>query len=371
MATTRGGSTAALYCGGAIGPLGGGIISVLLPELADTFDASLSEVSAAIPAYLVPFALLQLVSGTIGERLGRERVIRAGYAVYAVMSVAAAFAGSLGLFLVLRALAGATNAFLSPLLLATVAEAAPPGRLGRSVGTFGAAQVFGTASAPLFGGLAGDVNWRWAFVVPAVVAAGLAVVPLPVRNRPPQAEPARMRALLDRRVAVLCVVAFLNFLCVAGLSFLVAIRAAEAFGLSSTWRGVLVAGFGVAGVGAGRYAGQLSDRHSPARLGWYATLACVPLVALLGVVGSVGLLAVVWAGLGISSTATWASLNTLTISAIPSNRAGAASVVACTKFLGSASAPLLWLPLYHDSAALAFAVPAAVTIGAAVVLRRY
>ncbi|HVL95169.1 MAG TPA: hypothetical protein VM266_04855 [Solirubrobacteraceae bacterium] len=61
--------TLPLYVGGFIGPFGGAVLAVLIPQLRDAFGATTAEVAAAIPAYLVPFALLQLVSGTIGERL--------------------------------------------------------------------------------------------------------------------------------------------------------------------------------------------------------------------------------------------------------------------------------------------------------------
>ena len=73
-----------------MGPFGGGLLAVLIPQLRDAFHASTGAVAAGIPAYIVPFALLQLVSGTIGERLGRRRVVRTAYVIYAIASVAAA-----------------------------------------------------------------------------------------------------------------------------------------------------------------------------------------------------------------------------------------------------------------------------------------
>src|SRR3954467_14573104 len=62
-------STVPLYIGGFLGPFGGGVVAVLVPQLRDAFEASTAGVAATIPAYLVPFAALQLVGGTIGERL--------------------------------------------------------------------------------------------------------------------------------------------------------------------------------------------------------------------------------------------------------------------------------------------------------------
>ena len=118
---TRRVPTLPLYVGGFLGPFGGAVLAVLIPQLRDAFDASTATIAAAIPAYLVPFAALQLVSGTLGEQLGRRRVVRAGYVAYAFACLASAIAPTVGVFIGARAVAGAANAFLSPLLLAGLA----------------------------------------------------------------------------------------------------------------------------------------------------------------------------------------------------------------------------------------------------------
>ena len=152
--------TLPFYIGGFLGPFGGGVVAVLVPQLRDAFDATTAGVAATIPAYLVPFAVFQLVSGTIGERIGRRKVVRTAYIAYALLSLLAAFAPSLETFIVIRALQGTANAFLTPLLLAGLADLVPPGQIGRAVGTFAAVQTAAIALAPLGGGLFGAVDWR-------------------------------------------------------------------------------------------------------------------------------------------------------------------------------------------------------------------
>src|SRR3954453_19369239 len=105
----KGPGTLPLYIGGFLGPFGGGVVAVLVPQLREAFDATTAGVAASIPAYLVPVAALQLVSGTIGERIGRRRVVRASYLLYAVLSLAAALVPNLGGFLVVRSLQGSAN----------------------------------------------------------------------------------------------------------------------------------------------------------------------------------------------------------------------------------------------------------------------
>jgi MFS family permease len=343
-----------------MGPFGGGLLAVLIPQLRDAFHASTGAVAAGIPAYIVPFAVLQLVSGTIGERVGRRRVVRAAYVAYAIASVAAALSPSIGAFLALRAAQGCANAFVTPLLLAGLAEITPARRLGEAVGTFAAVQTTAIALSPLCGGLAGAVDWRIAFFLPAAVTLALAFVPPPDGTRRAGADPARLRSAFTRRVGVLSAAAFAAYAGVTGLGFLVALRCSDAFGLGSTTRGLVLASFGVAGMLSGRAGGQAVDRFGRTAAVIAGSLLCAVVVAGIGVVGSAAETALLWLVAGAGSTLAWAGLNTLAVEAVPANRAGATSVVSALKFAGNAAAPVMWLPLYDSDPRLAFLAAGAV-----------
>jgi MFS family permease len=352
-----------------MGPFGGGLLAVLIPELRDAFHASTGLVAAGIPAYIVPFALLQLVSGTIGERLGRRRVVRTAYVVYAIVSVGAALSPTIGVFLALRAAQGCANAFVTPLLLAGLAEITPARRLGEAVGTFAAVQTAAIALSPLCGGLAGAVDWRIAFFLPAAVTVVLAFFPPPdSARRRAGAAPARLRAAFTRRVGILSAAAFATYAGVTGLGFLVALRLSDAFGLGSTMRGVVLATFGVAGVISGRAGGQAVDRFGRVTAVVAGSIVCALVVAALGVAQSAGLTATLWFLAGAGSTVAWAGLNTLAVEAVPENRAGATSVVSALKFAGNAAAPVMWLPLYDSDPRLAFVGAAAMAALAALLV---
>src|SRR4051794_25041191 len=151
------------------------MVAVLLPELARAFDVSTAAASLSVTLYFVPYAAIQLVSGTIGERFGRAQATRIAFVVYALASFGAAAAGSLAPFLAARALQGSANAFTSPLVLAGLADATPREQLGRTVGTFAAVQTAGMVCAPLIGGLAGAIDYRLAFLAAALGGLVLAV----------------------------------------------------------------------------------------------------------------------------------------------------------------------------------------------------
>jgi MFS family permease len=214
------------------------------------------------------------------------------------------------------------------------------------------------ALSPLCGGLLGALDWRLAFLVPAVVAAGLALLP-PADARPREDKP-RLRAVMTRRVGLLSGAAFAGYAGVTGVSFLVAILAADDFGLSSVARGFLLAGFGIAGMVLGRPAGDAVDRYGRAPVALAGTAACAALVAALGFAPTAAVLALLWFFTGLGSALIWAGINTLAVEAVPGNRAGGTSVVSAFKFAGNAAAPVMWLPLYHADPRLGF-------LGAAVV----
>jgi MFS family permease len=358
---TRRAPTFPLYVGGFLGPFGGAVLVVLIPQLRDAFDASTTTIAAAVPAYLIPFAALQLVSGTLGERLGRRRVVRTGYMVYALACVAAALAPDVGWFLGARAVAGAANAFLTPLLLAGLADMTTSG-IGRTVGTFAAVQTAAAALSPLCGGLLGELGWRWAFIVPAAVAVALAFVPPPdARPREPGVAPPTLRSVATRRVGLVSAAAFTCYAGTVGVAFLVALLAADEFGVGSAGRGLVLAGFGAAGMVLGRLAGGGVDRVGRVPMVVAGSVVCGLLIAALGFSGGPIALTVLWTLAGVGSSLVWAGLNTLAVEAVPGNRAGGTSVVGAFKFTGNAVAPLLWLPLYHLDPRLGFIAAGVVT----------
>jgi MFS family permease len=350
---------AALYTGGLLGPFGGAMTTSMLPELGSAYDVSLGAATQSVTAYLVPLAVLMLVSGTLGERYGRGRTVVVGYAVYTAAALACAVAPTYDLFLVARAVQGGANAFTTPLLLASLASAVPAARLGATLGTFASLQAIGQTSSPLVGGLAAEVDWRWAFVGVAVVSAVLGSIGLP---RPagavrPAEGAARLRSLWHADVGRLVAVAAVAWACLGGLSFLVAVRAEQDFGLSSAERGLLLTGFGFVGLVGGRYAGRAIDRFGARRCALAGSAAGGVLVSLCAFWTPAVVLGVGWAACGVASQLVLVSLNSLGLSVVPENRGGAISLVQAFRFGGGATAPVAFLPLYHLAPAAGFVVP--------------
>ncbi|MFZ0157662.1 MAG: MFS transporter, partial [Kineosporiaceae bacterium] len=148
-----------LYAGGLLGPFGGAMVTTMLPELAGGLDTSLATAASSLTVYLVPFAAIMLVSGTLAEHWGRARTIRLAYLGYAAASAVCVLAPAAPMFLTGRAMQGAANAFTTPLLVAAISDVVPRPSLGRALGHFGGWQAAGQAFAPLVGGLAAAADY--------------------------------------------------------------------------------------------------------------------------------------------------------------------------------------------------------------------
>jgi MFS family permease len=349
-----------LYIGGFLGPFGGGVVAAMLPELSGSFAVSQGIAATSLTVYLLPFAIVMLVSGSLGERWGMSRSIRVAYAGYAVVALLAAVAPWFWLFQVSRGLQGIANAFTTPLLLAKLAAGTPKDRLGRALGTYGAMQAIGQTSAPLVGGLAAEGAWQWAFVGLAAVAAVLAISPLP--RDPRDGATQRSAALRDAwRPSVLLIggVAFVAWASLAGLPFLVSFRLDDAFSLSPGARGLVLTAYGVAGAIGARLTGGAVDRFGN------RAVVCAGLFFAALAVGSIGLaawlpaVAVAWAIGGVCGQLILVGINATVLIGGTSGRGGIISVVTALRFLGMSAAPAAFTGLYRLDAAAGFLVPAA------------
>ncbi|HKD76946.1 MAG TPA: MFS transporter, partial [Ktedonobacterales bacterium] len=72
------------------------IVTVALPTIQSHLHASLSDLQWVVDAYTLPFAVLLLTAGTLGDRFGRKRIFLAGLAIFTLGSALCGLAPSLG-----------------------------------------------------------------------------------------------------------------------------------------------------------------------------------------------------------------------------------------------------------------------------------
>ncbi|MFD6993253.1 MFS transporter [Streptomyces sp. NPDC059943] len=358
-----------LYVGGFLGPYGSTMVTPIVHEVAAGLDSTPGLAAGAVTAYMLPFAALMLVSGTLAERWGRGRVMRVALAGFVVATVLCAVAPTMELFLTARVLQGAANAFTTPLLVAAISDLVGGARLGRALSWFAAAQAAGQGMSPLFSGMGAAVNWRLAFVVPLL--CGLLLVCFPpsaAATRRVATAPASWRSLANRRLALACSVSFLCYLASVGLTVMLVLRARDRFGLGPVETGLLSSAFGLAGICAAPVAGRLLAGKGPHLSGIWSNALLVTGLVTAALATSLPVLLTGVALVGAAVTGLRSVTNTLAVTSAPDNRGGAASLALSAQFFGGAAAAPVWLPMYHAYGDLGFAAAAGAPLVALVVL---
>lgn len=337
--------------------------ATILPELGASFGITADEAAAAIVAYLLPFSSLMLFSGRWGQRWGPRRTVIGAYLVTVVAALGCAVAPWWGLFIACFAVAGAANAFTTPLLLAMLGATTPAARLGAALGIQGAMQGLGQLSAPLLAGLIAQVSWHYLFVAVAAVALLLACVGLPAVDKPTSAPLRGWKWMFGPSVRRFAPIYFLLGSCVTGLAFLIATRAEDGFGSSAPERGLIVMCGGASALVIATLAGRLVDRLGPQRVETLGLLGAGAALVLCALAPHPIVLAVAW-----GMTTSFGQTVLISANAQVLQAPGASSTISIMqsmRFFGSAAAPIILIPVYRATAAATFAVPAVLCVGVA------
>jgi predicted MFS family arabinose efflux permease len=148
----------------------------LLPVLAADLGITLREAALLASAYTLPYAIMQLVLGPVGDAVGKIRLIRLSLAVLTVGLALSAMAPSYGTVLAARALAGAFAGGIIPASMALIGDRVAYAERQFSISRFLIAVIFGQLSgSAISGALAEVTGWRVVFGLCSAVA-GMAFI---------------------------------------------------------------------------------------------------------------------------------------------------------------------------------------------------
>jgi EmrB/QacA subfamily drug resistance transporter len=157
------------------------IIGVALPRMQHDLGFTPQDLSWVFNAYVVAFGGLLLLGGRLSDLFGARRIFGLGWAILAVGSLVAGFAGNVAVELTGRAVQGAGSALIAPaaLTLLFTIFGATPKELTKALALYGAAApAGGTAGVFLGGVLTQYASWPWVFFI----NVPLAVVVLMLRR---------------------------------------------------------------------------------------------------------------------------------------------------------------------------------------------
>ena len=161
----------------AVDELDRSAMSVLLPEIRDSFDLS-NTAALTLVAVLTPgIILFGLPMGYLADRRPRLRLATGGAVVWAGFSMLTGLAPVLALLIVARVGASLGRAVNTPTHSSLIADYYPQDVRARAYAAHGAADNVGRFAAPIFaGGLAALVGWRLPFLLFAIPTLLLVVV---------------------------------------------------------------------------------------------------------------------------------------------------------------------------------------------------
>ena len=154
------------------------VLNTALPTLARDLHAGTSGLQWVVDAYSLAFASLLVTAGALGDRFGRRRALNLGLAVFALGSLAAAFAPSAGMLIADRVVMGIGAAFVMPSTLSILNAVFPPSERPRAIAAWSAVAGVGIVIGPTLGGaLLSQFSWGSIFLVnvPFVALALLGV----------------------------------------------------------------------------------------------------------------------------------------------------------------------------------------------------
>jgi EmrB/QacA subfamily drug resistance transporter len=165
--------------------LDGSIVTVALPSIRRDLGFGAADLTWVVDAYMIAFGGLLLLSGRIGDLIGRRRMFVAGLAVFTAASIACGFAGSPESLIAARFAQGVGGAMVSSVSLGMVATLFPePAERAKAFGAFGFVGAGGASLGQFLGGvLTQGLSWHWIFFVNlpigllAIVAAIRVLVP--------------------------------------------------------------------------------------------------------------------------------------------------------------------------------------------------
>ncbi|MGC9220046.1 MAG: MFS transporter [Solirubrobacteraceae bacterium] len=143
------------------------IVNVALPSVEHQFRGSVSSLQWVVDAYVVVLACLLLLGGSVGDRIGRRRVLRTGLVIFSAASLACSFATSVSMLIAFRVAQAIGGAMLNPNSLSIVTNTFTDRKQrARAIGIWSAVMGLSMAAGPIVGGaLIVGLNWRAVFWV--------------------------------------------------------------------------------------------------------------------------------------------------------------------------------------------------------------
>ena len=154
------------------------VLFLAMPAIVTDLDPTAAELLWINDIYGFMVAGFLVTMGTLGDRIGRRKVLLAGASAFGAASIFAAFSTSAPMLIVARACLGVAGATIAPSTLSLVVNLfADEGERNRAIGVWGTAFALGGLIGPLIGGvLLQYFHWGSVFLINVPVMLVLVAV---------------------------------------------------------------------------------------------------------------------------------------------------------------------------------------------------
>ncbi|MCP8312687.1 MAG: MFS transporter, partial [Candidatus Methylarchaceae archaeon HK02M1] len=353
--------------------LGGNAVLALIPTLKDAFNVDITLITLSITLFMVPFAFLQLFSGTISDIYNRYRVLFIGFLIYAVGSLICALSSTITIFLSARILQGFGFAFVNPVILAILGDITSEEYRGKIMGGLGSAITAGIAFGPLIAGFLAETDWRLTFILFFLLASAAGLVSnLEFRKEKFLGRRIDLRMMFSqifnvstqKSVVLLSISGFLVFFSMIGvMSYIPDLLSQGPYFMKDYEIGFIISMAGFAGILASPIAGVMVDRMGRIKTALFGSVIMLTTLIFLILGDSLLRFSILFSLLGFGSATVWAPFQTLAVEMIPRARGSVSSLFNSSRFFGYALAPAVLSPFY-----LAFSINSIYSISASLML---
>ncbi|UPK74622.1 MFS transporter [Nocardioidaceae bacterium SCSIO 66511] len=166
------------------------VLSFALPAISTALAPSANQLLWIVDIYPLMLAGLLVAMGSLGDRIGRRRLLLVGAIGFGVVKVIAAYSTSAEMLILSRALLGVFGATLMPSTLSLLRNIFTDRRQRRlAIAVWASAFAGGAALGPIMGGWLLENNW-WGSVFLITVPVIIALLPLVLWLVPESKDPA-------------------------------------------------------------------------------------------------------------------------------------------------------------------------------------
>jgi EmrB/QacA subfamily drug resistance transporter len=154
------------------------VVNVALPSIKVDLGFSQADLAWVVNGYLIAFGGLLLLSGRLGDLLGRRDILLIGLAIFVAASVLCGVAQSQEVLVGARFIQGVGGAMASAVILGMIVTMFPePAEQAKAIGVFAFVASAGGSIGLLAGGvLTESINWHWIFFINVPIGVATAVL---------------------------------------------------------------------------------------------------------------------------------------------------------------------------------------------------